>query len=356
MSEPPDLGGMAERLRRLLLLVEPDDGSLSPLLGARPDVVAVVAAAAEAARAARELMGLASEGSGYNGAASVEDQRTTLLPLNRKERFYTGTVLPIVLAHDGFAHLHRFVELCGIQDVATPPRRDGTAPCQLISEYNFTESLVGADDPRWEVRPRPGDTPDVVLIAADWLIAVEAKMFDRPTTAQLARQLDRQRPFLDEWADVLSIPAQRVRHVALLPAQLAAELGPLPTAVVTWQTITDAYRVVGPAYWVGVLDVACGRWSSQVAKPRVFGRNAEAYLTGQAIVDFWRADALNYGFMGRSGGTAPGGRLAMDIASGAWRTQRYEVRAEPLLGNANWFPIDGFVASVDPPGPPTASR
>src|SRR6185312_6165083 len=34
------------------------------------------------------------------------------LPLNRKERFYTGTVLPMLIASDGFMHLNRFLRLC----------------------------------------------------------------------------------------------------------------------------------------------------------------------------------------------------------------------------------------------------
>lgn len=36
------------------------------------------------------------------------------MPMNRKERYFTGTVLPMLIADNGFAHLHRFLALCGL--------------------------------------------------------------------------------------------------------------------------------------------------------------------------------------------------------------------------------------------------
>ncbi len=40
------------------------------------------------------------------------------LPLNRKERYYTGTVLPMIVCCDEFAHFGRFLRLCGVPDGA----------------------------------------------------------------------------------------------------------------------------------------------------------------------------------------------------------------------------------------------
>lgn len=317
-----DTGGIVERLQRLAWLLEEQE----PMSA---DARSLAEAAGEAARAARELAELPS---GYNPAPVAEAQTAELLPLNRKERFYTGTVLPLVIAADGFAYLDRFLALCGITDVVTSPQRDGTAPCQLITEYNFTESLTGATDGRWQPKTRSGDTPDVVLVAQDFLIAVEAKLFDRPTRAELELQIARQRELVDEWADVLAINNDRVRHIALLPDQFAREVGAVAGAdIITWQRIAEAYRVVGPAYWVGVLDFACSSWSKLASKPRTFGQNADARLTGEAVVALVDQEIVEYGYVGRIGDAT--GTVRVDAATGAWRTRLYEVRRDPLPGN-----------------------
>lgn len=120
-----DTGAIVERLQRLAGWLERQPTAMSP------DARSLADAAGEAARAARELGELKR---GYDAASRVEAQTAELLPLNRKERFYTGTVLPAILAADGFAYLDRFLALCGITDVETSSRRDGSAPCQLITE------------------------------------------------------------------------------------------------------------------------------------------------------------------------------------------------------------------------------
>lgn len=352
---PPvsDLSTSAAILRRVADFIDQETANggfaaLDPM-----DVAAAVsdlaAAAAEAAQATREVYRMVSTGSaGYDGAGHVRSETASLLPLNRKERFYTGSVLPMLIAGDAFAHLHRFLQLCGLPSVVEPGRRNGTAPCQLLTEYGFAESLMGAGDARWDRRTRRRDTPDVVLVGRDWLVAVEAKMFDRPTLAEFELQLSAQRALIDEWVEVLAVPAQRVRHVALIPAGLAAEIGALSAPVVTWELVADEYRLVGPTYWVGVVDVACERWESLVTAPRVFGQNAEAKLTGQQLMDVTEAQLLEYGYMGRSGGLT-GHRLQEDIDTGRWRTQVYEVRSEALPDNPNWFPIAAFTYLVAPP-------
>lgn len=332
-----DIGGIVERLQRLAWRLEEQ----TPM---PPEARSLAETAGETARAACELAELQG---GYDAASVVETQAVELLPLNRKERFYTGTVLPVIIAADGFAHLDRFLALCGIDNVVTSPRRDGGPPCQLITEYNFAESLIGASDDRWQRKVRFGDTPDLVLAASDFLIAIEGKVFDRPTRAELELQVARQRELIDEWADVLAIADDRVRHVALLPDQLVVEVGAVTGAeIVTWQQIVDAYRIVGPAYWVAVLDVACSRWSKLAAKPRIFGQNADARLTGEAVVALVDQTIVEYGYVGRTGGAT--GAVHDDVANGAWRTRLYEVRRDPLPGNPNWMSVGEFIALVRP--------
>lgn len=69
----------------------------------------------------------------------------------------------------------------------------------------------------------------------------------------------------------LGVEASRVAHIALLPARLAGEVGPLPIRTVTWEQIRDTFADVAPAYFVEMLRVALER-CDHLAAPRVLGR------------------------------------------------------------------------------------
>ena len=103
-------------------------------------------------------------GSGF--AAAV----TYRLPLNRKERYYTGTVLPMIVAGDGFMHLHRLLALCGLDHVQV--QDDGATPLQgqqdvqFFTEYNFAESVFRPEDmqrfdttAQWKRTPLTSSSP-----------------------------------------------------------------------------------------------------------------------------------------------------------------------------------------------------
>ena len=65
--------------------------------------------AAEAQRRAREVWGLATNDPARPPYGSPGELAAAGLPLNRKERFYTGTVLPQIIASADFTHMHRFL-------------------------------------------------------------------------------------------------------------------------------------------------------------------------------------------------------------------------------------------------------
>ncbi len=266
------------------------------------------------------------------------------LPLNRKERYYTGTVLPMLVASDGFAHLHRFLRLCGL-DVGQfgAHGRAGGQRLQFFTEYSFVESRFSeADVRRFPNAPDDNDTPDVVLLGDDWLLAVEAKMFHAPSVAALNAQVARQKVIVDYLAATLRLPPERVRHVLLLPDRLSADGAAVP--VVTWESVLNEYRVVGPAYWVAVLEVALARYRDLVAKGLSFGENRDGLLAGETIRQGHQDHSLPFTYMGRQGGLH-GAALAQDLADGSWRTRKYEVRYEPLAAR-NWFAISDFLARL----------
>lgn len=57
------------------------------------------------------------------------------LPINRKECFYTGTVLPALICQGNFQHLPLFLSLCGLHDCALGD------DFQFLTEYGFGESV-----------------------------------------------------------------------------------------------------------------------------------------------------------------------------------------------------------------------
>lgn len=279
---------------------------------------------------------------------SVSHLADTGLPFNRKERYFTGTVLPMLVCADSFAHFGRLTELAGLGRIhvdATP----ASADVQFFTEYGFAESLVGAARERFPGAPTSRETPDVMIYVAGprkALLAIEAKMYDRPSAAELKTQLAAQTTQVSYLAAQLGVEASRVAHVALLPARLAGEVGPLPVRTVTWEQIRDTFADVGPPYFVETLRVALERYD-HLAAPRVmaFGANAEVKLTGAEIHRRHRDGTLTLGWMGRRGGLL-GPDLAKDLATGTWRTQSYECSSK-AVGNPNWFTVAEFVAKVD---------
>lgn len=266
------------------------------------------------------------------------------LPLNRKERYYTGTVLPMLTGSDGFAHLHRFLRLCGL-DVDVQANLLGNQELQFYTEYGFAESVVtDADRQRWPDAVG-ADTPDVVLAGADWLLAVEAKMFHDPTPADLDAQMQRQASVIQAWVKTLGLDPGRVAHVLLLPEPLAATADGLDWPIVTWQQVLDEYKTVGPRYWAQVLSEALDHYDNLVSKSPAFGSNSSRRMRGAEIVAAHAMGGLEFDYVGRAGGVS-GAKFQEDLATGRWRTFAYEVRAGELSGNRNWFSIADFVVAT----------
>lgn len=308
--------------------------------GAR-DLADIVPAIAEHARHFRAIFGSLTAGSAPTIGSGTPS--STGLPLNRKELYYTATVLPMIIASDSFAYLHRFLTLCGLPDVDfTDNNREGLQRLQFFTEYNFAESLMKDDQDRFPNPPLGHDTPDLVLAGPNWLLAVEAKMFHNPTPQALNEQMNRQRSIIEYLARTLEIPRERVRHVFLLPKHLDAP--GLKNDVVTWESVIDAYRVVGPAYWMRILIDAIHRYDRLRSQSSVYGANKDADLTGKEILADHDSATPTYLYMGRSRGLY-GPELTGDIATGTWKTHRYEVRHEQLNAT-NWFPIADFVALI----------
>ncbi len=266
------------------------------------------------------------------------------LPFNRKERYYTGTVLPGIVAGCELGHLHLFLELCGLDPSVTRDPANDDSEVQFFTEYGFAESVTHDDE--WDDYAGGRDTPDVVIAGPNWLVAVEAKMYANQGAASLEVQTQRQQELVDLWAATLGIVEDNAKLVYLLPGDYAATLTGLTRPVVTWEQVIDAYEDVGSRYWLDVLRQAIDRYPQLVATGHGGGTNSDAMLTGEEIVSGIAEGTLEYSWIGRRGGRS-GAAFQADCSSGGWRTHRYEVReSPPEESNPNWWPIADFPGDV----------
>jgi hypothetical protein len=268
------------------------------------------------------------------------------LPLNRKERYYTGTVLPMIVASDNFAHLHRLLNLCSLQDISVG--ESDLSALHFLTEYSFADSVFSDQDKTdFEHRPQIADSPDVLISGPDWLLVIEAKMFTKPTAGALMHQVNRQAELVSYWTVRLGLHQSRVAHRLLLPKAFSTTLteAELPTPVVTWEDVAEAYNDVAPPYWLNVLKTALQNYANLIPPPSTWGTYCDAYLSGSALRELFDAGDKTYTWMGRDQGI-DGDLIADDIASGGWKSRKYEVRKNALDGHLNWFPIETFIERV----------
>jgi hypothetical protein len=223
------------------------------------DVADIVDAMREHVRHARAVAGEVTgpAAPARNHERAMLDMLAGGLPLNRKERYYTGTVLPMIVASDGFAHLDRLLGLCGLEPagVGRDNPLDGHQPVAFFTEYNFAESnYTPADKARFADAPSDADTPDIVIVGSDWLLCIEAKVFHNPRPAALNTQMAQQKVLVDYWTRALRLQPNRVAHVLLIPAGLDSE--GVTSPVVTWEAccprIGLSALATGPPCLVGL--------------------------------------------------------------------------------------------------------
>ncbi len=267
------------------------------------------------------------------------------LPLNRKEKFFTGTVLPALVGADDLAHLGRLGDLVGASELDVRVERDD---CTVVffTEYGIAESAVGQAKERFAGLPTSKDTPDVVILVTrprPVLIAIEAKMYSRPGGTALLKQLDAQAtllaPLCERLAEWLCVPHVELKHVALLPKAQADKLPTFPYSIITWEQLRAAFGDA-PHYWLAMLDEALDRYEDLVGKPIAYD---EGSMTGSDIRDHFLAGDITFQAMGRGGGGLAGDRLKGDIHEGTWRETSYQVAAQQPLNKHNWFAIADFI-------------
>jgi hypothetical protein len=278
------------------------------------------------------------------------------IPLNRKERFFTGTVFPMIICRDSFKYFNLFTSLidgCGNLEISANPK---SLNLQFFTEYSLVESIVTKEDKRrFPNPPRSKDTPDIIVLytgSPKTLISIEAKMYDVPYAWSLRKQMDNQRIHLEYLKDRLNI--SKVHQCALLPEKLRAREGYENSCIwhiqdsnyqiITWEQLYDVYQKEYPEdYFLGLLKYALDSYCALVSHWVV---NYEEKIRGQVIYNKFKSGTLNVKIMGREKGVN-GELLKQDIETGKWITQEYETGFKGDSPSENWFPVEEFVKRID---------
>ncbi len=273
------------------------------------------------------------------------------LPLNRKERFFTGTVFPMIVCRDNFKHLPRFMELIGCSNPGRIKSDPTSTNIQFFTEYSLVESVR---DGRFPSLPTSKETPDILFLIKNEedeskiLVALEAKMYVRPSAGQLQEQMQKQKPILDCICESLKISQEGLYHLALIPDTLFKGFkGDFTEPVITWELIRDAYKENFPDdYFLEMLNQALKRYDDLVSEGVQYGKNCEQKITGKEIKTQFERGGFRMKIMGRDRGLS-GQKLENDIISGRWEKQLYESSSSEVLHNRNWFPIGEFIDRID---------
>jgi len=278
------------------------------------------------------------------------------LPLNRKERFFTGTVFPMLVCRDNFRYFNLFTSLIngcrGLKISINPPN------IQFFTEYSLVESIITKSDRnRFPNSPKTKDTPDIIALITGipkTLLSIEAKMYDVPDAYELKTQMDAQRKHIDYLKERLNIGM--TYQCALLPQKLADAVSYQKNGfhyileseyqVITWEALLQKFGQVFPDdYFLNLLKLALDSYSDLVSHSWV-SSSCEQKLCGRDIYQKSKLGTLNMKIMGRDKGLN-GEPLKRDIESGKWKTHQYETSSKDSLPSDNWFSISDFIKLID---------
>jgi hypothetical protein len=292
---------------------------------------------------------------------SIAQMLQARLPLNRKEVYFTATVLPGIICTEGFAHFNLFLKLLGAPESAIQAAYSPTVNVQFFTEYCLAESIHGErTTSRFPNPPLSRERPDLMILidgSEPLLIVIEAKLYDGTRKIDLIAEMDQQKKHVvgylrGRW------PELRTIHAALLPKAMKDEFsGPvglggleedLPSykrEMITWEKIRDAYaHVPSTAYFGEILRIAIEEYDDLKGERLAFGKYKDDSLLGSEILKRHEQGDLTFCMMGRRDGLS-GSKLNSDIATGQWTNQRYEVK-KSSEDRPNWFPISAFVNRV----------
>jgi hypothetical protein len=268
------------------------------------------------------------------------------LPINRKERFYTGTVLPSILFHQGFSNLFRFLkEIKGFpEDISQSTTQDNFL---FYTEYNLKES-AGKKSVGVEIETITGDTPDIIIEILQprrALVVIEAKLFANLTQNDFERQMAAQKAaVIDNVKRKYDLHDSEVFHIALTPEKLGFK-STVAYQVINWEFLLYNEDIdVRSNYFVNFLRFALENYEALVCDQSGMASTVEGQATGFHIYQNGKTEDTLW--VGRKGGKRT---IEKDLKNGMWKEKLYVTNTQKPQGGqrGNWISSGEFAAIID---------
>lgn len=266
------------------------------------------------------------------------------LPINRKERFYTGTVLPSLLFHGGVSNFYSFLRQ--VRGFPSEVNEENTKDEFLFyTEYNLKES-AGKKNVGTEIFTATRDTPDVVIQILKPLTAfiiIEAKMFANPSKSEFNKQMRAQKHAI---LDILkqNYPDCCIFHIALLPNRLDFQCNS-DYQVVNWEFFIDNKGLnLQDNYFANYLKYALENYRELVSEAWGKASTVQDQKRGRVIYD--EAKENKHYWVGRQGG---GTSIEEDVRKKVWKNKIYGTNYnKPAEGReGNWLTSTEFADIID---------
>ena len=276
----------------------------------------------------------------------------TELPLNRKERFYTGTVLPALLFHNGLSNFYRFLR--AIKNFPDDVNEGTTGDNFLFyTEYNLKEASGDRNIGR-RISTDRKDTPDIIIEILKpeiikpkrIFIIIEAKMFDKVSETKLIGQIsDQRKAVIEPLKRTFQLEESQIFHIALVPGMSGLKLkGVEDFQIINWELFIDNEELdVESNYFYNYLKYALDKYQHHVSKHGP-PSTVKFKRTGQEIYENGKNNGIWW--VGIEGGE---NAIIKDIKSIDWGNKKYNVNTvKPLAGRkGNWITSKKFAELVD---------
>jgi hypothetical protein len=180
-----------------------------------------------------------------------------ILPLCRKEKYFTSCILPQLICGDSMHRLNDFLLFLNI-DKEFIHKNYSIDNLLFYTEYSLKES---AD---WDELKKHSskETPDLVILLKSnkgksfFLIVIEAKMYSKVSTKKIRKQLDSQKAVIGIIKSKIGIKTENILHIVLLK-EVPENLTELSNErILCWNDLIVIYTFLHNNYFYKILQYA----------------------------------------------------------------------------------------------------
>ena len=271
----------------------------------------------------------------------------TELPLNRKERFYTATVLPALLFHDGLRNFYTFLKMIKNFPETINEHASGT-DFLFFTEYNLKEASGERNIGR-KISTPTNETPDIVievLKPTKVFVIIEAKMFAAAKQTDLVEQVIRQKlAIVEPLKQSFKLEQATFYHVAIVPRALKISETE-HFQVLNWEGfIEDKRFTFQDCIFYNYLRCALENYDKLVQEEMwTYPSHVTFYLTGEEVYLNGKGDKTVW--VGRKQGRQT---FIKDVVNNSWRKRKYcACSFKPEKGiPGQWINSEEFTSIVD---------